>query len=393
LSQEIRAGFPCPHLLIEEPVEISSDRQSLPTKAPVSNGGSVRILVNNSIYVPPEGLLSQASLCAAKSGPYQILKCQGTTGPDGNLFKITTKSGSVEIRLPTGDRISLADIQRALRATSAFDLVSIGDKDGALLLTDLNTAGRESFLRVSGEGALALGFTQNGARGALVYPGWSLVARPDLFPGVRPPGFALVPAKYPKFDSPVTGNPNFKVTYAAMPERCPRCGGTYVENDWRFDFQGDVVQIENEDLLYQACLKAILTVQGSNPYYPNYGSKLTTRIGAKAAGSSALLIREDVQQALQGVQSLQSGQKKYQSVSSRELLYRIDSVSVRSSVDDPTIFFVDVVVRNASNKPVNINTVFSVPGTIALAGSNGQTLGLEPTGLTSSQSQRVLLDG
>ena len=68
-------------------------------------------------------------------------------------------------------------------------------------------------------------------------------------------------------------------------------------------------------------------------------------------------------------------------------------MSVRSSVDDPTIFFVDVVVRNASNKPVNITTVFSVPGTIALAGSNGKTLGLEPTGLTNSQSQRVLLDG
>lgn len=393
MSKEIRAGFPCPHLLIEEPVGISSDRQSLITKAPVGNAGSVRILVNDSLYVPSEGLLSQAQLCASKSGPYKIQKCQGTVGPEGNLFRIATPSGTVEIFLPVGERISLSDVQRALRASTAFDLVSIGDRDGALLLTDLNSAGRESFVRVSGQGAASLGFTQTGARGALVYPGWGLVARQDVFPGVRPAGFNLVPARYPKFNSPVQGNPTFKVTYAAMPERCPRCGATYVENDWRFNFQGDVVEIQNEDLLYQACLKAILTVQGSNPYYPNYGSKITTRIGTKAAGSTALLIREDVQQALQGVQTLQSGQKKYQSVSNGELLYRIDSVSVKPSTDDPTVFFVDVVVRNASNRPINITTVFSVPGTIALAGSNGQTLGLEPTGLTNTQSRRVLLDG
>ncbi len=393
MSKEIRAGFPCPHLLIEEPVGISSDRQSLITKAPVGNAGSVRILANDSQYVPPEGLLSQAQICSSKAGPYKIQRCQGTVGPEGNLFRVATPSGTVEVSLPVGERISLSEIQRALRSSSAFGLVSIGDRDGALLLTDLNWAGPESFVRVSGQGAASLGFTQTGARGALVYPGWSLVARQDVFPGVRPPGFNLVPARYPKFNSPVQGNPTFKVTYSAMPERCPRCGATYVENDWRFDPQGEVIQIQGEDLLYQACLKALLTIQGSNPYHPNYGSKITTRVGSKASGSAALLIQEDVQQALLGVQNLQRNQRKYQSLSNDETLYRIDSVSVKPATNDPTVFFVDVTVRNASNKPVVINTVFSVPGTIALAGTNGQALGLEPSGLSRTQSQRVLRDG
>lgn len=393
MSREIQAGFPCPHLLIEEPVPLAADRQSLFTKAPVANQSSVRVLANDSQYIPPEGLLSQASISASVPGPYRILKCEGTTGLLGNLFVVQTKSGTVEVALPVGERVSLQDILKALRASPLFNLVSISDKEGSLVLTDLNWAGPESFVRVSGQGAGFLGFRQTGARGAQVYPPWSLAAKPDPFPGVRPPGFNLVPARYPKFSSPVVGNPTLKVTYVAMPERCPRCGGTYVENDWRFSPLGEVVEIRNEDLLYQACLKALLTVQGSNPYHPNYGSKITTRIGSKASGSAALIIQEDVQQALQGVQNLQQKQRKYQSLSNEETLYRIDSVSVKPAAADPTVFFVDVAVRNASNKPVVISTVFSVPGTIALAGTNGQTLGLETTGLTQSQSQRVLLDG
>lgn len=356
----------------------------------MSNQSSVRVLANDSQYIPPEGLASQASLSAFTPGPYRIQKCQETVGSGGNLLSVQTKSGTAQVVLPVGDRIPLLEVTRLLRASPVFGLVNIADQEGSLVLTDVNWAGPQSFVRVSGQGATALGFRQTGARGVQVYPSWNLVAKPDPFPGIRPPGFNLVPSRYPKFTAPVRGNPTFKVTYAAMPERCPRCGGTYVENDWRFSTLGDAVEIRNEDLLYQACLKAILTVKGSNPYHPNYGSNITTRIGRKAAGAAALIIQEDVQQALLGVQNLQKKQKLYQSLTNEELLYRIDSVSVRPAVDDPTVFFVDVTVRNASNKPVAINTVYSVPGTIALAGTNGQTLGLEPTGLTPNQ--RVLRD-
>jgi hypothetical protein len=380
-------------LIVEEPVTISPDRRSLFVKAPVGNSSSVRILVNDSVYVPPEGLKSQAVLTSSQPGPYRIQKCEGSTGSGGNLLQIQTSSGFAEVSLPVGERVSSQEIQRTLRSSPAFDLVLIQDRENALELTDLNKAGTESFIRVAGQGSDSLFFFQKGARGSEVYPSWSLAAKPDPFPGIRPQGFNLVPARYPKFSSPVIGNPRFKVTYASMPERCPRCGGTYVENDWRFNPLGDVLQIQNENLLYQVCLKAILTVRGSNPYHPNYGSNLTRMIGSKATGATALLIQEDVQRVLQGVQNLQNNQRKYQTLSNQEILYRIDSVSVRPSQDDPTVFFVDVTVRNASNRAVQISTVFSVPGTIALAGSNGQTLGLEPTGLTRSQSLSALLNG
>lgn len=393
VSVEIRAGWSCPHLLLEEPVTLASDRRSLPLKAPIAGAGSVRVMVNDSLYIPPSGLLASAVLTATSPGPYRIQRCVRTVGPDGNLFTVTTGEGSASVRLPEGDRISADKILKALRLSGVGDLVSVSEKNQGLSLQDSQDAGPESTIRVSGSGAASLGFGQTGARGSQVYPGWDLVARRDVYPGVRIAGVTLVPARYPRFKKSLPGSPTIKVTYTAMPERCPRCGGTYVENDYRFDLEGRVITIQNEDLLYQACLKAVLTVQGSNPYHPEYGSKILTRIGRKVVGASASLIREDVLNALKQVQALQTGQKKYQRLTNSELLYTITSVGVRPSEEDPTVFYVDAVVKNFSNKPVNLTTVFSVPGAVALAGTNGQVLGIETTGLTAAQSSRLLLDG
>lgn len=393
MSVEIRAGYSCPHLILEEPVRLGADRRSMLTRGPVSGAASVRVLVNDSIYVPPSGLLSPAALTSAKTAPYTIERCVGVVGPDGNLFEVRTGSGSVSVRLPEGARLSLEAIVRFLRSSPVATLVDVEGSDGRLSLEERNRVGKESFISVSGRGADSLGFqAQKGARGATVYPGWDVVSREDVNPTTNPFGVLAVPARYPAFREPIRGNPSIKVTYAAMPERCPRCGATYVENDYRFDPSGDVLTIENEDLLYQACLKAILTVQGSNPFHPTYGSKVSTRVGAKAVGASAALLKEDVQNALRQVQNLQQGQRRYQLVKDRELLRTVQSVDVRASAEDPTVFFIDVTVITGSNRPVRISTVFSVPGAVALAGSNGLSLGLSGAGLGNATIPRLLAD-
>lgn len=393
MSIEIRAGYPCPHLIQEEPVTLASDRRSLTTRAPIAGAASVRILVNNSAYVPPGGLNSQAVLTSSMPGPYRIERCVGTVGPDGNLFTVRTGTGTASVRLPDGGRTPLEQIQRALRLSAVNELVVVSDLNGALSLIESNDAGTESFIRVSGDGATALGFTQVGSRGSQVYPAWDLIARNDINPTTIPTGVTVVPARYPIFKDLVRGNPTFKVTYTSMPERCPRCAATYIENDYRFDPVGEIITIQNEDLLYQACLKAILTVQGSNPYHPSYGSKILSRIGRKVVGASAALVKEDVINALTQVKNLQSGQRKYQQVRNRELLYSVEQVDVRTDPNDPTLYYLDVVVRSASNQPVRLTTVFAVPGAIALAGSNNQALGLESAGLTVAQSQRLITGG
>ncbi len=390
MSREIQIGFPCPHLIIEEVVALGQDQRSLITRAPVGAANSVRIMVNNEVYVPPSGLFSQAVL-QGSVGPYRIEKCVGVQGPDGNQITVETSAGKVTLDLPTSARISTDQLVRNLRLTRLQEIVTITSLNGAITFRDTRAVGTRSFVRVSGDGADALGFEQRGSRGKMVFPGWTLAARQDIYPSASPRGLTPVAARYPRFKQPVPQGADFKVTYVAMPERCPRCQATYVENDYRFDSTGGVRTIANEDLLYQVCLKAILTMKGSNPYHTGYGSSLMTRIGRKRQSAAAGAIREDVINALKGVQSLQSGQRRFQQVTDKERLYRVEDVSVKPSATDPTTFTVAVVVRNGSNRPVSLNIVYSAPGAIALAGSNGQSLGV--SGLSQSQAQRFLMDG
>jgi len=392
LSTEVQIGFPCPHLIVEEPVPLGEDRRSLEPKAPVANVGSVRILIDDALYVPSSGLYSQALLQAAP-GPYRIERCVGVKGPNANVLTVTASGGTVEVALPVGNRIKVASLVKTLKLGALNDLVTITSRNGAIAFGDSQTTGAKSFIRVEGKGTEALGFSQLGARGVELYPAWELVAREGVYPSATPRGLLPVPVRYPRFRKAVRGNPDIKVTYSAMPERCPRCQATYVENDYRFDLEGAVITVQNEDLLYQMCLKALLTLRGSNPYHPAYGSRIMSRVGRKRMAASAALIQEDVMSCLSRVQSVQKQQSQYQQVKDRERLYKVSGVSLRPAVSDPTVILLDVAVTNGTNTPVTLNIVYSAPGAIALAGSNGQSLGLETSGMSRSQSQRFLLDG
>lgn len=390
MSREIQIGFPCPHLIIEEVVALDSDQRSLITRAPVASANSVRIMVNNEMYVPPAGLSSQAVLQGG-TGPYRIEKCTGTLGPDGDLLTVEASAGTVTVELPTSLRLSPDQLIRHLKLSDLKGLVEVGKVGAALAFRDSNQIGGESFVRVSGDGADALGFLQRGARGRKIFPGWTLASRQDVNPSAAPAGLIPVSARYPRFKESVPQGVDFKVTYTAMPERCPRCQATYIENDYRFDSTGDVRTIVNEDLLYQTCLKAILTIKGSNPYHTGYGSTIMSRIGRKRAAAASGAVQEDVIFALNKVIDLQGGQRQFQQVTNRERLYRVEDVSVKASATDPTTFIVGVTVTNGSNKPVSLNIVYSAPGAVALAGSNGKSLGV--SGLSQQQAERFLLDG
>ena len=141
------------------------------------------------------------------------------------------------------------------------------------------------------------------------------------------------------------------------------------------------MEVVNEDLLYQECLKVVLTKKGSNPYHTTYGTEIMSQIGQKISSAAGMYISQEIASALSGVQEMQRKQGKYQRVSLREKLYQVRAIDVSPSSSDPSLFFVDMVVLNASNQPVSINIAFSVPGAVALAGSNGLSLGTRGVGL------------
>lgn len=371
MSKDFQIAFPCPHLVLEEVVALGPDRRSLVPKAPVASANVVRILVNDEAYIPPGGLYSQAQVEGAVSGPFRIQRCDRT-------FTVQSSTESVSVELPVGTQVDVLTVAKLLR--NNLTDVAVEVVRGHLVLTDTATLGLGSRIQVGGAGAASLGFSvQRGARGRRIYPGWGLASSPSTVVG-----------RYLKFNEPIKQNPVFKVAYVAEPSRCPRCSATYIENDYRFNLQGDAVLVQDENLLYQAALKILLTQIRSNPYHPSYGSAISSRIGAKAVGAVASLITGDVQTALANMQAMQRAQTEFQVVSPKERLFSVSSVRVTPNASDPTVFEVDVVVTNAAGTPIAISIVFSVPGAAALAGTNGLSLGLETTGLSNTQSNRLL---
>jgi hypothetical protein len=123
-------------------------------------------------------------------------------------------------------------------------------------------------------------------------------------------------------------------------------------------------------------------VIGSNPYHTFYGSEIKNRIGTKANGSSQSLVQLDIQSSLDKVKNLQTLQSKYQFLTPEERLYSVSNIQVAFDQNDPTLLKAQVTVRNASNKPVSLSIVFTVPGVVALKGTNGLSLGIQPTVVT-----------
>ena len=299
MSFSFQLAHSCPHMIMGEVVTLSADdKRSMFLRGPVANNQSVLVSANG-IYVPPTGYHSLPSVSTA-TGPFKIQNCVGTSGGGNEALTVTTLSGSVALSLPVGPRVSLAKVKRTL-VLGASGLFSVSEKHGTLVLTGLGETGSKSYIQVSGKGAASLGFSQLKSRGREVYPPWSLNARPNQLPTWGGTGIVQQNrAMYPRFSKPLRGSPILKVTYATTGGQCPRCQGTLIENDYRFNALGNLMVVANEDLLYQACLKAILTNKGSNPYSPAYGTMIQGRIGMKAARAGASLVQEDIMNVLQG---------------------------------------------------------------------------------------------
>lgn len=375
MSLDFQLAWPCPHLTVEEVVPLGADRQSLEVRQPVAAAGQVRVLINDDFFVPREGVYSAAVLSGSVSGPFDIL-------PNEDTLTVETSAGTATLSLGVHTLTRLTTDQVVRRTKVAgWTHVQVSNDGGYLVFVDPNKVGPDAYVRLSGTAASALGFGQPGkngrqraAYGREVYPGWDLYLREDT-----------ISNRFPRFRKAVRMNPVIKVTYSVPVQRCLRCQGTFVENDFRFDAGGNMILIRNEDLLYQAALKILLTDKGSNPFYPWYGTTIRDRIGTKALSGVASVLAEDVRRALAQMQATQTEQSKYQQVTFKERLYAVLNVGVRRHDQDPTTFLVDVTVQNASGQPVDLSIVFTVPEVVALMGSNGLMLGTEAAGLGTSK--------
>ena len=369
MSRDIQIAFPCPHIVGEERVALSPDRRSLVTRSPIAGMGLARVVANNEYDVTSSrGLITSAVLTSGLADPFTIIPGEQTLVVRSTVHQAT-------ITLPSG--VLRADTLMSLLNAAAVvpnsrpAWVAIKNDLGTVVIRENLRLGGESQLKVLGNASFALGFDQQfGATGRSVTPPWSLVRRTAV--GATEDmnmGYEI------RFNAPVSPNYFWSVTYTTPWNLCPRCKGTEVENDYRFDSQGEVLTVTDNNLLYQAVLKIVLTEARSNIYFPWYGSNVSASIGSKSTAGVASTIRDSVQQALRNLQSLQTSQSQYQVVTPKERLYSVDNLTVTPATDDPTVFLIDLQVRSYSFDPVNITIVYTVPGAYALPGTNRLSLG------------------
>lgn len=375
MTYDFQLGHTCPHLTVEEVVPLGADRQSLVTRQPVASSSRVRITANSSVDIPSSGLQSPAVMYGAVSGPFRIPSY-------ARELILASRTESITAQLPVGTRITASEIVRVVsnEITSQKAFFSATSENGFLIFRDLKDRGPSSVLRVSGSAGAILGFAdQVRTRGKMVFPAWGFGEQSLDGPYFGPD---VIRARYPKFTAPIRGNPVFKVTYTTYQQYCLRCQSYGIENDYRIGTDGNYLEVRDDDKLNQDALKILLTVRGSNPYFPEYGSTLLTRIGIKAVGAGVTTITEDVTRALTTLQRIQQVTGRYLDLTPKETLQSILSVATTPSPTDPTVFEVRIIASNASSEPILLRTVYAAPGSIALVGTNGKSLGLTERGLS-----------
>jgi hypothetical protein len=365
MSRDVQLAFNCPHIIGEERVALGTDRRTLYTSKPINGPTLLKVVANDGTEVSPfTGLVTLASVKTYRREPYKVTLATRT-------LVVVSQLGTATVTFPQG-YLSAARVVDTLNAGAGSLVVASTSTTGYVTVTDKGNPGPASRVQLSGSALEPLGFDQqSGAKGRTVIPPWKLYSRNVVNPqdAIDSLGY------YVGFDAPVSQNPYFTVTYTVAPNLCLRCLTTEVENDYRFDAQGAALVVRDDNLLYQSILKYLLTDIRSNVYHQWYGSTLKSLIGTKVLGNTAAGIRQSVNNALTTFKGLQDAQAKYQRITAKERLFAVDNIAVAQSPADPTVFYVQVSVRNYASEPVDITIAYTAPGTFALPGTNQIALG------------------
>lgn len=355
----------CQHTVMNEALFFSSDQRTIVPVRAIGAGRDVQLYLNGAIQVPSSGIRLPPTVVGTLRGPYnvqtgvndtfQVLINQEATPRQLVLPSLTGTSAETLVKRLNAGNLGLQFFVDAGRV--AFKSYSSGDAASVFVTAASTLAG-------------TLGITcPREYRGTDLYPGWSLVVAPRVLD--------YQAKRYIVFDKPLRGSQDFvEISYTTTQQECRRCGGTGVENDWRYTRTGDVVEVRDEALLIQELLKIFYTQSGTNPFHPWYGTRLIDQVGKKLGVTGVLqnLITSDLSQAFTRWQSIKRQQEQVvgQEVSDEEYPFRLLSVGVQQSSSDPTVFFVNVTVMNRSMQPLQIERGIRIPEPADLLSSTQQ---------------------
>jgi len=366
MSFDLQIDQVCPHEVVEEALFVADDRQTVRPIRPISSTTSVKVLLNNEVSVPSEGVSLPAKTSGTKRGPFSV-----TTGVDDTL-DISVNQGSVQTAvLPALDRMDAARVAALLNRQVRGITFSVVNERLALSTLESGPA-NSFFIESTSTAASVFGFqAHRNYRGQQLVPGWTLVGDPTTLED-RPTRLVI-------FDEPLRSGSDFvEISYVTIREECRRCGGVGVEHDWRYDRNGKIIELRDEALLIQELQKDFYTIQGSNPLHTWYGTQLIESIGKKmaAGGFTQNIITADLYQAFNRWQSIKRQQEENvgQTVTDREFPFRLLSVVLEQSTQDPTVVFVTCTVQNRSSEPIQLTRGLQLPEALELPDTTGGTI-------------------
>lgn len=355
MSYDRELNQTCPHMVVEEPLTFRNDRRTVAPLRPIAAVSSVKVRYNGETVLPSAGLYVPATATSLKAGPFNI------QGGISDQLVIRVDSGAYQtLKLPSGNKVPVEQIADKLNLAAKGLIFSATSKKQLRIKS--SKTGPSSTISIRTEGSTAAAIlnlaTNRSWRGRTIATGWSIINDPNTL--------SDRPTRLIVFDEPLKGYNDFvEIDYTTVRQECRRCGGLGVENDWRYDGEGEVISLENEDLLLQEVLKITYTVKGSNPFFPSYGTSIIESIGKKkvAGGVVQNLIISDIYEAFRRWQNIKKDQEEKvgQAVSDEEFPFRLLSVNLSPSEDDPEVIFVDAFVQNRSLNPIQISRGFRVP--------------------------------
>ncbi len=356
----------CPHMVVEEPLYLSVDRQVVRPLRPIAAAATVKVRFNGEIDIPSYGSSIPAQATGSKSGPFTI---QGGIN-DKLIFTVDDSSPQI-LTLPSGRELPASQIVDILNRSAKDIAFTVTTKRQIRITTYRNGPAATLFLQSTGStAATTLGIPVNRSwRGKTIVPGWSIINDPNTLED-RPTRLIV-------FDHPLKGYTDYvEINYTTIRQECRRCGGLGIEHDWRYNAGGGLVKVEGYDLLLQEVMKITYTVLGSNRFHTWYGTNVINSIGKKLSSTGIVqnMILSEISDAFRHWQTVKRQQEENigQLVTDEEYPFRLSVVNLQQSDQDPTIILVNVVVQSRSNKTVEIVRGVKVPMPIDLLGSTQQ---------------------
>jgi hypothetical protein len=355
----------CPHIVLDETLYLDSTSQIIRPIKPIASTDSVVVRLNGLLEIPSYGVANPVQVIGTGIGPFNI-----KAGVNDTLVVKVNQGPPQTVVVPASAQMPAAQLAGYLN----FGLtgVQFNVVNGVQLQMQSAGEGYASTIWIDAASTVAgtIGLlTSHLYRGVDVYPGWSLVLDPTSLP--------QLPYRMVFFDMPLRSVGDFvELSYNTVQNQCRRCGGTGVENDWRYGFNGDTGEVRDEALLIQEIQKIMFTIRGTNPFHTWYGTTLTDSIGKKITFGNFLqnLIVSDITTAFNRWQSIKTQQQNVvrQYVSDKEFPYRLLSVQLQQSTQDPTVIYVNITIQNRSTQPIQISRGLKLPQPLDLLGSTQQ---------------------